>query len=69
MNLKLLNRLKKEYLELCTKEQATMTYRAFLNWLKSKGLEIDYFEGLDLKLLDFCNEVFDEIEGDKDEKE
>lgn len=59
-----LEELKEKYRLECLKNKDTLTYRGLLGWLSDKGLNIEYFEGLDLKLLDFNNEVFNEVENE-----
>ena len=56
----LLDKYKKE----CMKNKESLTYRGLLGWLSDNGLEIGYFEGLDIGLLTFNNTLFDLIEKD-----
>ncbi|MGV9142027.1 MAG: hypothetical protein ACOC1X_03725 [Promethearchaeota archaeon] len=64
-----LRKLKIEWLEKCINNKETTTYRGFLHWLKSKGLNINYFSGMDHGLLEFNNKVVDIVEEDEDEED
>lgn len=57
-----LKELLKEYEEECLKNKETHSYRGLLEWLKQRGKNITYFEGLRLKLLEYNNNLFDKIE-------
>jgi len=56
-----------EYKKLSIKRGNVDTYRGLLGWLNSKGHNIDYFEGLDMGLMDFNNKFFDELNEGKEQ--
>jgi hypothetical protein len=56
--------LKDEYRKYCINKKEIDTYRGLLGWLNNKGLEIDYFEGIELGLLTFNNKLYEEINYD-----
>ena len=59
--MKKLERLKKKYREYCIEKGEPDTYRGLLGWLEDNGLEIGYIEGLQLGLMDFNNDIFEEL--------
>ena len=62
MDISKLEKALREYEQLVKKQLATFTYRGLLGYLSDKGIDIDYFNGIDIGLLDFNNMLFDEIE-------
>jgi hypothetical protein len=54
--------LKKEYRKECLDKKECLTYRGLLEWLKERGLDICYFDGIiEHDLLEFNNKIFNEI--------
>ena len=42
-------------------KKETDTYRGLLIYIRDEGIDLDYFEGIKLGLLDFNNQLFNEL--------